>query len=388
MGQALRSSRQRTASGSLPRGVVLSQRWPLLRSQAATSLGLDFGAGSLKLAQVRWGRSGPVLESFAVVPVTPGAAGEAGIGKEREIAGLLELVIRSLRLRQRRTGLVLGGPGILMRYLTLPAMSEAELRYAVRFEASQYLPIPEDQLVYDFAAVPGAGGVPENQMAVFLAGSRRSFVQSYTNTLARAGLRTQAAELDCLALGRTLETLGLIPPNSPEPFALLDVGEGGTRISIFRYGVPMFTRTLPQGLSGLRQSALEVLQSSWDEAEAGLRSGGFGLESPLWSTAERWLRAMAEAVQRSIEFFLIQHRSLRIRHVYACGGGALLPGFAQALHSELAEGMGHGEVGGEAPAVRVVDLGGLALAPGAREAAGLGAILAAAVGSALRGGPV
>lgn len=387
MEQALRSHRRRATPGILTRGAVLGTRWPLLRSQRATAVGLDFGAGSFKLAQVCWGRSGPVLENFAVVPLVPGAAGEGGISKEREVAELLGLTARDLRLQQRQAGLALGGPSVLMRNLTMPIMSDAELRYAIRFEATQYLPIPEDQLVYDYATIAGAEGVPEGQRSIFLAGTRRSFVQSYTNTLARAGLRAQAAELDCLAVGRTLEFLGLIPTDAPEPFALLDVGEGGTRISIFRCGAPMLTRTIPPGLSGLRQAVIEAAQCGADEAEGHVRKHGFGLESPLWSTTERWLRGLAEAVQRSVEFFLIQHRTLRIRTVFAYGGGALLPGFAEALTAELAEGM-HAGAADQPPAVQLLDLAGLMLAPAARGAIGLGPLLAAAVGSALRGGPV
>lgn len=376
-----------SGAGGLPRQAMIARRWRWWNRQDDTWVGLDFGAGSLKLAQVRMGRQGPQLETFAVMPQAAGLAGEGGIVRTDQVADDLRHMGRSLALRQRRAGVVLGGPGILMRYIAMPRTTESELRYAMRFEAAQYLPIAEDQLLYDFATVPEASGVPENQVAVFLAGTRRNLVETYINTLTLARLRTQAAELDCLAVGRALQALGYIEPQAPEPFALLDVGEAGTRITVFRFGVPMLTRTVPLGVQNLRVSVAEAQRLVPEDAETALRNSGFGPASPLLGCTERWLRGLAEAVLRSIEFFLIQHRNLRIANAFIIGGGALMPGFAQALAAELGEGIRTGAVQSEPPELRVVTLQNLKMSPGvARLSHAVGPLLIPALGSALRGG--
>lgn len=376
-------SQAREQEKRLPPGAVLGHRWGALTWQRGTVVGLDFGAGYLKLAQVRWLRQGPRLENFAVVPMAPGMVDEGLIARPAAVADLLQAVYDELGISQSHVGTAIGGPAILMRHLNLPQMALDEMKALMRYEAPQHLPIPEEALVYDFAPVPGATGAPENQTAVFLAGTNKRLVESYLAVFSQSRLRPQAIELDTLAELRTLEYAGVIPDSNPPPFALIDIGEAGTRVSVFQFGVPVLTRTIPAGLNTLRTALADATGASLSEAEEALRANGVQASDEMAGALEPWLREMLDAVGRSLEFFLIQNRGARLERIFLTGGGAMLPGMVEALASHLDRTVpSRPETGFR---VEAVGLDGIDINPElAPKVAHFGPMLTVALGSALR----
>lgn len=373
----------RSQGRALPPGAVLGFRWGALSRQRRTAIGLDFGSGCLKLAQVRWMRQGPRLENFAIVPMTPGMVDEGMITRPTEMAELLNAVFAELGISQTQVGTAIGGPAILMRHINLPRVSTEEMKEAMRFEAPQHLPIPEDSLVYDFTPVPQAKGVPEHQTAVFLAGTNTRLIDTYLSVFNQSGLRPQAIELDAFAELRALQYEGLVSELHTPAFVLIDLGEGGTRVSVFQYGVPVLTRTIPTGLSTLRTALADATGSHPTDAEALLRRNGLRADPDVAAAVEPWLKAMLEAVGRSIEFFLIQNRGVTLERIFLTGGGAMLPGVTEALAAHLAEAVTSGPEGGFR--IQPVGLAGIDVNPELLpQVAAFGPVLTAALGSALR----
>ena len=370
----------------LPQGAAVGFKWGGLARQRRTGVGIDFGAGTLKVAQIRWTRSGPRLENYAVVPVPGGVMEEGAIRDPAEASDLLRATLAEMGLNQPHIGTCIGGPAILMRYINLPKVTHEEMRAAMKFEAPQHLPVPEDQLIYDFSEVPEATGVPEHQTAVFLSGTTKKLIDSFTSTLGKAHLKPTAIELDCLASLRALQWIGLVPHTSSLPLVLLDFGEADTRVSILRYGVPMLSRTIPTGLYHLRIAIADTMQITAAEAEMALRHKGVSEDADLAAAVEPWMAGQMDSIARSVEFFLIQNRGATLDRVFLVGGGATLPGLPEALTSNLKRALG-GRPEGEQLRVQAATLAGLDinpdLLPGVNQH---GPLLLAALGSALREG--
>lgn len=375
-----------TPTNQLPSGAQLGFRWSPLARQRRTFVGIDVGAGSLKVAQVRWIRQGPRLENYAVVPLPPGLMEEGAVAEPSTLGDLVRCTLAGMGLTQSIVGSTIGGPAIMMRYINLPRVAPEEMRSAMKFEAPQHLPVPEDQLLYDFTPVPEAAGVPEHQMAVFLAGTHKKLIDSHIAALSRAGLRPNAIELDCLALLRSLQWIGLVSHTSQLPLVLLDFGEVGTRISVIRYGVPMLSRTIPTGLHHLRTAVADTLQVSIAEAEMALRLKGIRNDPTLAPAVDPWMSSLMEAIGRSIEFFLIQNRGALLERVFLVGGGATLPNLPDALATHLKTVM-NGRQESEQIRVQPVGLAGFDINPELLpDVNNFGPLLMTALGSALRGG--
>ncbi|MDF2628538.1 MAG: pilM [Symbiobacteriaceae bacterium] len=370
---------------SLPQGSSIGFRWGTLSRQRRTSVGIDFGAGALKVAQIRWTRQGARLENYAVVPMDPGRMEEGAIKDPITVGELLKATLAEMGLTQMMVGSSVGGPNILVRHINLPKVSEQDMRAAMKFEAPQHLPIPEDQMVYDFTPVPDVTGIPEHQTAVFLCGTHKKLIDTHLAAMTRAGVRPTAIELDCLTTLRSLEALGVVQTGQA-PFALLDFGELGTRISIMRHGVPMLSRTVPTGLHHLRTALVDSLQIPAVEAEQHLRTKGVADDVDLAPAIGPWLSQLMESISRSIEFFLIQNRGATLGRVYMVGGGAMLPHLAETLSASI-QGVLAGRQEVEPLRVQPVGLSGLDLNPDLLpKVTEYGSILLGALGSALREG--
>ncbi|MFZ5814978.1 MAG: type IV pilus assembly protein PilM [Bacillota bacterium] len=383
-----RVERNRVSTGRdlLPAGADVGFRWGFLSPQGKTGVGVDMGSGHLKVVQTRWTRNGPRLENYAICPLPSGMMLEGAVVTPEHLGDLLRNVVRAMGLRQSRLGCSIGGPAVMMRYLNLPRVSMEEMRAAMKFEAPQHLPIPEEQLVYDFCLVADAPGVPEHQVAVFLAGTQKRLVQGHLDSLARAGLRSDAVELDCMALIRALEWMGAVPHESAHPVVLLDFGEVGTRIAIMRFGIPMLSRTIPTGLTHLRTAIADTLGMPLYDAERAMRLKGVEEDPELAPAVGPWLDTLVEAIGRSVEFFLIQHRGVHLERVFLSGGGAMLPGMSRTLTDRLAPALGL-RADGEPVAVEEATLHGIEINPALLpQINNVGPILLTALGSALREG--
>lgn len=378
--------RRKDGPDLLPSGADVGFRWGIFPFQGRTRVGVDLGAGHLKVVQIRWTRNGPRLENYAVCPLPPGMMLEGSVVSPDHLGDLLKKVTQAMGLRQTMVGCSVGGPAIMMRYLNLPRVGPEEMKAAMKFEAPQHLPIPEEQLIYDFCTVDDAPGVPEHQVAVFLAGTQKRLVQGHLDSLAGAGLRSDAVELDCLTLLRALEWMGAIPHESPHPLVMLDFGEVGTRIAIIRHGVPMLSRTIPLGLSHLRTAIADTLGISLYDAERALRLKGVEEDAELAPAVEPWLGSLSESIGRSVEFFLIQQRGTHLEKVFLSGGGAMLPGLSRVLTERLAPAVGH-RADGEPVLVEEVALKGIEINPVLLpQVNNVGPLLLTALGSALREG--
>lgn len=383
-----RLERYRQAAGvePLPAGADIGFRWGFLSPQGKTGVGVDFGAGHVKVVQIRWTRSGPRIENYVVCPIPAGLMLEGTVLNPDQLGDLLKGLVKAMGLRRNQVGTSVGGPAIMMRYINLPRVGAEEMKAAMKFEAPQHLPIAEEQLIYDYCTVPEATGVSDHQMAVFLAGTQRKLVQGHLDSLARAGLRTDAVELDCLALVRALEWSGAVPHNSSQPLVLLDFGEMGTRLAIMRYGVPMLSRTVPTGISHLRTAIADTLGMPLYEAERVLRLKGVEEDEDLAPAVGPWLDSLTEAIGRSVEFFLIQHRGASLEKVFLSGGGALLPGLKGAMVDRLAPAIGL-RADGSPVKVEAVTLEGFEINPALLpQINSVGPVLLTALGSALREG--
>jgi len=379
-----RAERARMESHQLPNGTDVGFRWSPFPLQGKTGVGVDFGAGHVKVVQVRWARNGPRLENYAVAPLEPGMMLEGAVVNPDRLGELLGRLTRAMGLRQPMVGCSVGGPAIMLRYLNLPRVGAEEMRAAMKFEAPQHLPIPEEQLVYDFCTLPDAPGVPEHQISVFLVGTQRRLVQGHLDGLAKASLRADAVELDCLALLRALEWMGAVPHESPQPLVLMDFGEVGTRISIMRHGVPMLSRTIPTGILHLRAAIADTLGVPLYEAERLLRLQGVEEDLELAPAVGPWLDSLTEAIGRSIEFFLIQHRGTQLERVFLAGGGVMLQGLGRVLTERLAPSMGL-RPDGAPVTVQPVRLEGIEINPVLLpQVNSVGPLLLTALGSALR----
>jgi type IV pilus assembly protein PilM len=116
--------------------------------------------------------------------------------------------------------------------------------------------------------------------------------------------------------------------------ALINIGNEQTNLNILDDGVPILTRDLAVGTRRFREDMQREHGLGVDDAEDLLR--GFDRSPMLDSTVAMRGEELAVGIERAATFLSTASRnSGQLRAVYACGGGARVPGLVEWLSSRL-----------------------------------------------------
>jgi len=298
------------------------------------TIGLDIGSSSIKLVQVRQSKQGLALENFALSPLQMEAIYEGGIRDTSIVIESIKELVSSQELKSKNVALSIGGHSVIVKKVTLPAMSDEELAESIQWEAEQYIPYDADDVYLDHQVLqlrPEQG-----QMDIILVAAKRDVVDQYVDVVREAGLKPVVVDTDCFAVQNTFElNYGL---SEEELVCLIHVGAENLNLNVISYGVTTFTRDLQMGGDMYTSEIVKQMGCSYAEAEA-YKFGGAGNQI-VPQEVPRILQSMSETfaseINRSLEFHLATSGEERFNRIFISGGAARLP----ALGEEIARKSG------------------------------------------------
>jgi type IV pilus assembly protein PilM len=298
-------------------------------------IGLDIGSSAVRAAEVVVDGEGKVLRRFAQVGLPAGAVVEGEVHDQAAVAAAVKRLWQHGHFSRRSVVVGLGSQRAMVRQVAMPSMSDAELRSALRFKIGEFLPIPVDQAVVDFAPLPGGGGVAGERMLLLVA-AQRDVVADVVSAVETAGLRVQAVDSSSLALLRAVATQAR-PPGTGEGGggleAVVGIGAELVTVAVREGGVPRFVRTVtltgPAGPAG----AGDIVAGGVSERSR----GGFGRpgNAGVAVSAAPRIEAIVNEVRSSLEYILSQSGTGGFERVLVTGGGAMLPGVTEALSAAV-----------------------------------------------------
>ena len=246
-------------------------------------LGLDVGTTSVRVVEVVLS-SPPAVSRVGEVPLPPGAVRDGEVVDAAAVGAAITELWRQTGLRSRDVRVGLTGPRVVVRVVEMPAMPDDELAGAIRFSASDHIPIPLDEAVLDHAVlenVPPAEPGGSGQVRVLVAAAHRSSLEVLLAAVTAGGLRTVGVDLVPFALVRALavppvgeptpDSDDMAPPLGAE--AIVSVGAGLTTVIVHEGGRPRFVRTVAIGGDMLTTAISEELGVTTEEAEEAKRRG-------------------------------------------------------------------------------------------------------------------
>ena len=289
------------------------------RKGSARCVGLDVGTASVKGLHLH--RAGDRIEVVQTerAEIPPGSKADQRSNAVRKV---LE------RLNYREVPLVasVGGPGTVLRRVSLPKMTPQELRSAFAFEAERYIPFKMDEVFFDFSILAERSG---GQMDVLLAAARRELVNDLLELLAPCDVTPLAVDLEMVAL-----TNAWIGSSQAENgvTALLHIDGMGTVLDFIRDSQLEFAREISVGGSAFTQAVAAGLHLEVPEAER-LKCRPEGRETevraamqPAW---EEWLS------QCRVSFDFYEHQfGHRVERLVLSGGAARMSGFKDWIQQE------------------------------------------------------
>ena len=320
--------------------------------RSSNILALDIGSRYMKVMELEQSDDLPILRGAAIAPVPPGSIENGVILNQAAVASALRKMLDKNRMHGNCVYLAAGGPNLVLRWIEMPAMSDSDLREALKFEARKHLPFPVEQAVLDCRILGQKDKEPEEKLRLLLIAAPRTLVDSRFETAALAGLKPMGMDVEPLAVLRALERGSSRRELAwgRHPQAVLVFGSAGTDFYVTKDLDLEFARRIPIGGSNLAQPISDSLgldAAEVDEYEM-LRRLHFDPEgrprvqdaSPeLMSALESEIARLDQEIGRSCSYYesLFPEGSYEgvLTQVIIAGGLAGIEGFAAHLGREL-----------------------------------------------------
>jgi type IV pilus assembly protein PilM len=300
--------------------------------------GLDIGTSAVRAVELNLDSERPTMTAFGQVSLPRGAVVDGEIVDAAVVTEAIRRLWARGRFSVKQVRLGVSSQRVIVRQADLPAMTEAELRSAIHFEAQELIPIPIDEALLDFCilgpppVLPGDDSAEDARMKVLLVAAPREMVLEHVNSVQAAGLVVDAVDAVPLALFRAVPVFGT---GSTGAEAIVSVGAGLTTVVVREAGVPRFMRVLNRGTeditSGIAQSLGVELDVAEDFKRRSAGAGDVATAVRARTLIHDGLLPLVEDIRGSLDFYLAQSDAEHIDRVILTGGGVRTPGLPERL---------------------------------------------------------
>ncbi len=311
-------------------------------------IGLDIGSRAVRAAELTVKGGHTTLQRFAQVELPVGAVADGEVVDSAAVGEALKQLWAEGKFSHRRVVVGVSSQRAIVRLADVPAMTDAELRTALKFEAEDLIPIPVEEAVLDFSTVDRRLATTDPteppKMRILLAAAQRDMVNGHLGALKAAGLRPVAVDPVALALLRAVPPSGPSTPSGESESARLTeavvaIGAGSTTVAIRENGIARFVRVLNVGGDDL---AAAIAPSAPAAANAGdvqqAKVAGPGQVATIGTVKAAVggpLRALVDDIRGSVDFYLAQSDTDRVDRIVLTGGAALSEGLLPRLQDAL-----------------------------------------------------
>jgi len=276
-------------------------------------VGVDIGSSNIKIVHAEPTKQGIHVSHVSICPTPPNSVREGIVTGVKEVASAIQFAMRSAGIKTSSAITAIAGPGVIVRNVKVPKMTEAALRKCVYFEASKYISASVEDSVVEFEILGDAE--EDDQMNIILVAAPRAMVDSKVAVLEEAGLDPLAVDIEAFAALRALIEHNPDGGITEKTIGILDLGASHTEINLVSCGTLALTRNIPIAGSSLTNALKNVHNCPDEEAERIKHSLDLGIiiESPDAVNDDPSLRAvqplideLLREIRRSINYYQSQ----------------------------------------------------------------------------------
>jgi type IV pilus assembly protein PilM len=246
-----------------------------------TVVGLDIGSSAVKAVELRpSGRTYRVV-AFGSEPVPPDTIVDGAIIDGGAVADVIRGLFESRHIKSREVAASLSGNAVIVKKISLPVMSDAELSESIYWEAEQYIPFDIQDVNLDYQIVsPGSPGDSRGAMEVLLVAAKKEKIADYTSVITQAGRVPVVVDVDAFAMQNAYEVNYELQPG--RMIALLNVGASAININIVNGDQSVFTRDISSaGGNAFTEAVQKELNLPFESAEQAKTTGAERIDHVL-----------------------------------------------------------------------------------------------------------
>lgn len=237
---------------------------PMMR-KGATSVGVDIGTSTIKIAEIANTRGSIELVNMAMTKTPTDGVREGSVVDVPAVAETIRKLWRENGFKNRGVSCGIAGQDVIVRPVLFPRMPYDELREAVKWEADKYLPYPVEDAMVDVVMPDQTVLLQESKTEVecMLVAGLRSKVESYATALEMAGLSPIAIDIQPFCMMRAY---GLEGEDETGSVAYIDIGGGTTDLVICNGEHLRMTRIVQIGGMHFTQAIMKATEMNEREA--------------------------------------------------------------------------------------------------------------------------
>ena len=153
--------------------------------QAKAAAGLDIGSSSVKAVELRASGKGYSVAALATEPLPPESIVDGAIMDGAAVADAIRRLFEHKGFKAKDVAVSLSGSAVIVKKISLPIMTDAELADSIHWEAEQYVPFDIQDVNLDYQILEsGSGPSSKGTMDVLLVAAKKDKIADYTGVIA------------------------------------------------------------------------------------------------------------------------------------------------------------------------------------------------------------
>src|SRR5215831_6676152 len=302
-------------------------------------LAIDFGAGTLKLAEFEINEAGGLrLKQYGLKSL--GAEGAQESTREATIQKALQAVLTERGVKAKTVNVCAPGFHVFSKFVKLPPVDAGKVTQIIEYEARSNVPFPLEEVVWDYQIL---GSAPSGELEVLLVAIKADIVEGLFRVTESAGLHLQLTDVSPAALCNAFRyNYGELEDCT----MLLDIGAKTSNLLFFEKG-KVFSRSINLGANTITQDFATEAKLKFDDAEKikideGFVSLGGAYEEPenphqaaISKIARQFMTKLHIQVNQTMQFYRGQQGGSDPQRLFLSGGASIMPYTAQFFAEKL-----------------------------------------------------
>src|SRR5260221_7068613 len=304
-----------------------------------TFLAVDFGAGTLKLAEFEINEAGGLrLKQYGFRAL--GAEGAQENAREALIQKALQELMTEKGIKSKTVNVCAPGFHVFSKFVKLPPVDATKVSQIIQYEAQQNVPFPLAEVVWDYQILGSAAG---GELEVLLVGIKSDVVEGLFRVAEQAKLKLNLCDASPAALCNAFRyNYG----DLDDCTMLLDIGAKTSNLLFFEKD-KVFSRSINLGANAITQDFANEAKLKFDEADKikvaeGFVSLGGAYEEPenpnqaaISKIARQFMTKLHIQVNQTMQFYRGQQGGSAPQRLFLSGGASIMPYTAQFFAEKL-----------------------------------------------------
>lgn len=282
-------------------------------------IGVEIGSNTMKMAV----SVGGTIKQMAVEKMPEDLVREGRPTSAAAMVEFMKAMLKNNGIRGGSAALVLPSQLVIAHHVTMPLMSESELKLNLPFEFRDFVGKDGAKYDYDYSVVSVTDGV----MELYAAAVRKDVVEEFYSIFKKAGLTLK------LAIPAEMAWLNLISQaqNLPRKLCIVDVGHNSTRVNIFVDGNFVMGKDIE--MAGALIDETIAAEQKVDAYVAHTRKEANMNKILSAEFVNDAYQALAIEVMKIVNFYDYTDTSEggKLEHLYYCGGSSVIEPLRTAL---------------------------------------------------------